>query len=93
MKRAFTNPLSPQEEHPHTELKHLQEIDDLITLINDGRWHAIEEILNKTQLAKPKTEEILHFLADYNFILLNDEHKKAKITLSLQKFLKGREAA
>ena len=93
MKRAFTNPLSPQEEQPHTELKQLQEIDDLITLINDGRWHPIEEILNKTQLAKPKTEEILHFLTDYNFILLNDEHKKAKITLSLQKFLKGREAA
>ena len=93
MKRAFTTPLSPPEESHHQELEHLQEIDDLITLINDGRWHPIEEIVNKTQLAKPKTEEILHFLTDYNFILLDDEHKKAKITLSLQKFLKGREVA
>jgi len=69
-------------------LQPLQEINEVVDLIKNGQWHTLEDIANKVELPKPKTNKILEFLANYNFINLDSEHKKAKVTLSLMKFLK-----
>ena len=66
----------------------LQEIDEVMDIIKNGQWHTLEDIINKTKLPKPKTNKILEFLANYNFIDLDSKHKKVKVTHSLMKFLK-----
>jgi len=89
MKGRFTNSLSPYANvwFPK-ELQPLQEINEVVGLIKDGQWHTLENIINKAKLPKLKTHKILEFLANYNFINLDSEHEKAKVTPSLMKFLK-----
>jgi len=60
----------------------------VIDLIKNGQWHTLEDITNKAKLPKLKTDKILEFLADYNFIDLDSGHGKVKVTSSLMKFLK-----
>jgi hypothetical protein len=69
-------------------LEPLQEIDEVVDIIKNGEWHTLEDIITKAKLPELKTNKILEFLADYNFIDLDSEHKKAKITHPLMKFLK-----
>jgi len=66
----------------------LQEIDEVVGLIEDGQWHAVEDIISKAKLSKLKTNKILEFLANYNFIHLDSEHKKVKANPPLTEFLK-----
>lgn len=66
----------------------LQEIEEVISLIKNGQWHTLEDIINKAKLPQPKTKEILQFLADHNFIDLDNEQRRTKVTMSLAKFLK-----
>jgi len=69
-------------------LQPLQEINEVVDIIKNGQWHTLKDITNKAKLPKPKTNRILEFLANYNFIHLDSRHKKVKVTLSLMKFLK-----
>jgi len=68
-------------------LPSLQEINEVVGLIKDGQWHTVKDIINKAKLPKLKTNKILEFLANYNFIGLDSEHEKAKVSPSLTKFL------
>jgi len=90
MKGRFTNSLSPYakiQDFPK-ELQPLQEITEVVGLIEDGQWHTLKDIINKAKLPKLKTNKILEFLANYNFINLDSEHEEAKVSPSLMKFLK-----
>jgi len=69
-------------------LQPLQEINEVVDIIKNGQWHTLKDIINKAKLPKPKTHKILEFLANYNFIHLDSEHEKAKVSPSLMKFLK-----
>ena len=60
----------------------------MVDILKNGQWHTLEDITNKAKLPKLKTNKILEFLADYNFINLDSEHEKAKVTPSLMEFLK-----
>ena len=62
-------------------------VDDVLWFVKDGKWHNIQEIKEKTGLSKTKTELVLGFLGEYNFIQLSKEHTKAKIQKSTQNFI------
>ena len=70
------------------ELVVLQEIEEIMRLIKDGQWHTLEDIERQSKLPKFKTSKIVEFLANYHFIDLNSKHQKARVTPSLEKFLK-----
>ena len=65
----------------------MKEIDEIVALINNGQWHPLEEIINKSKLQKAKANKILQFLTDFNFITVDSKKKKARTTRSLLKFL------
>ncbi|MDH5450228.1 MAG: hypothetical protein OEX77_04900 [Candidatus Bathyarchaeota archaeon] len=65
-----------------------ERIDEILTLLQDGRWHSITEITEKTQLHQTKIELVTSFLEKYDFIRLNKTQQKAKLTLSLHRFIK-----
>ena len=66
----------------------LSPIDQTVELLRNGEWHEIEEIANRTKLIKFKLELIVNFLVEYNFIELDDEGEKIRLTPSSLSFLK-----
>ena len=65
---------------------HLQ-IDHVIELLKDGKWHEIKEISQKSKLHEFKIEILTDFLADYSFLELNKKEKKAKLSKVFVDFL------
>jgi len=66
----------------------LTEVNDILELLENGRWRDLKEIGKKTQLQDLDITSVTKFLAQYNFINLDKEGKKAKLDSSTQDFLK-----
>jgi len=66
----------------------LPKVDDILKLLENGKWHDLKEIEKKTQLQDLNIVSVTKFLAKYNFIKLDKEGKKAKLDPSTQDFLK-----
>jgi predicted transcriptional regulator len=66
----------------------LLEIDRVLELLAmDRAWHSINELAEKTGLQAEEITEVVEFLATHEFILLNDQGKRAKIEDSTNRFL------
>ena len=63
-------------------------LDDILKLLEDGRWHDLNEIRKKIELHDLKVKSLTKFLAQYNFIKLDKDGKKARLDPSIQDFLK-----
>ena len=63
-------------------------IDEILWLLEDGEWHALKEIKKKVALPPIKTKIAVNFLGEYNFILLNEKTKRARLQPSTLKFIK-----
>ena len=66
----------------------MPKLDDILELLENGKWHDLKEIKKKTQLYDFDITSIAKFLAQYNFIKLDKEGKKAKLDSSAQDFFK-----
>ena len=66
----------------------LPRVDDILKLLENGDWHDLREIGEKIQLPNIDTASVTDFLAQYDFIKLDKERKKAKLDSSTQVFLK-----
>ena len=66
----------------------MPEVDDILRLLKNGKWHDLKEIGKRIQLQDLDVASITKFLAQYNFIKLDKEGKKAKLDSSTQDFLK-----
>jgi hypothetical protein len=67
--------------------KSMTTIDNILSLLKDGKWHNREEITEKIGLSETKTELALNFLREYNFIRFSNDIKKAKLEPSTQRFI------
>jgi DNA-binding IclR family transcriptional regulator len=65
-----------------------EKIDKILTLLQDGEWHPIREITQKTKLNQTKIQLITNFLTRYNLIKLNKAQQEAKLTPPTHKFIK-----
>ena len=63
-------------------------IDEILELLEDGKWHDIKEAIKKSNLQEFKVEMIYGFLAEYAFIDFNKEQQKAKLTPTTLKFIR-----
>jgi hypothetical protein len=66
----------------------LPTVDDILKLLEDGRWHDLNEIRKKIELHDLKVKSLTKFLAQYDFIKLDKDGKKAKLGSSIQDFIK-----
>ncbi len=66
----------------------LPKIDGILKLLENGEWHDLKEIGKAIQLQDSDLASIMKFLAQYDFIKLDKEGKKAKLDSSTQGFLK-----
>jgi DNA-binding IclR family transcriptional regulator len=59
----------------------------VLEILNDGKWHALEEIQQKAGLSESQSLYITEFLKEYEFVILDEEKKKAKLNREAKKFL------
>lgn len=63
-------------------------IDQILLLLKDGNWHKLEEIMQIVSLSQDKTEKIVSFLNEYEFVDLRDNSKEVKIQSTIREFIK-----
>ena len=61
-------------------------IDEILWLLKDGEWHALEEIAEKAEIPKFKAEMVVSFLVEYDFIQINKHLQKVKLKQSIIEF-------
>jgi len=66
----------------------LPTVNDILKLLEDGRWHDLNELGKKVELHDLKVKSLAKFLAQYNFIKLDKDGKKVKLDPSIKGFLK-----
>jgi DNA-binding IclR family transcriptional regulator len=66
----------------------LIEIDQVVDVLKNGEWHTLEEVINRSKLTESMVERIVKFLVEYDFINLNQNYQKVKVTPSLLMFFK-----
>lgn len=62
--------------------------EDILKMLEDGKWHDLNEIREKTQLNDLKVKNVTKFLAQHNFIKLDEGEQKIKLDPSTRHFLK-----
>lgn len=62
-------------------------VDEILLLLKDGEWHNLNEITEKSILPPSKAELIVTFLAEYNFVELNEDNKQVRLQSLLVEFL------
>ena len=65
----------------------MPKVDDILKLLENGKWHDLKEMEKKTQLHDLEIMGITKFLAQFNFIKLDKTGRKAKLDPSTQDFL------
>ena len=63
-------------------------VDAILELLVNGEWHDLKEIEMKAQLQDLDIASVTKFLAQYNFIKLDKEGRKARLDSSARNFLK-----
>jgi len=66
----------------------LPQIDTILDVLIDGKWHDLKKISEETQLQEFKVEMVANFLAEYDFIELNKKDQKTRLTPPLLNFLR-----
>jgi hypothetical protein len=59
----------------------------VLEILNDGKWHDLEEIQQKVGINESQGLYITEFLEEYEFIIFDEEKKKAKLNREAKKFL------
>jgi len=62
--------------------------ETILELLENGKWHYLKEIEEKTHLNNSKVEMVTKFLATYNFVKLDKAKQKVKIDPPTNRFLK-----
>lgn len=62
-------------------------VDDILVWLRDGKWHSLSEVVEKFRLSEFKAERVMSFLAEYRFIQLDRERRKARLTPPTLSFL------
>ena len=62
-------------------------IDKIFEILDNGNWHKLTEVAEKTGTQKSKVELISSFLANYNFLEFDKKTERIRLSNQLQIFL------
>ena len=62
--------------------------ETILQLLENGKWHYLKDITEKTCLPRFKVENVTKFLAKYNFVKLDEAEQKVKIDPPTNRFFK-----
>lgn len=59
----------------------------ILDILEDGEWHNLKEIQQKTILDRNKIQKIIGFLREYSFIIVNEAKEKIRSDEDFQELL------
>ena len=62
--------------------------ETILSVLENGKWHSLKDIIEKTCLPSFKVENVTKFLAQYNFVTLDEAEQKIKLDPPTNRFLK-----
>jgi DNA-binding IclR family transcriptional regulator len=62
--------------------------ETILRLLENGKWHYLKDIEKETHLNSIKVENVTKFLANYNFVELDEAEQKVKLDPPTSRFLK-----
>lgn len=62
-------------------------IAEVLRILDDGRWHSIDEIEHKAKLNSSQSKKITEFLNRYDFVTVNDDRNRVKLKEAARRFL------
>ena len=66
----------------------LHVVNVILDFLEDGKWHSLTEMSDKSGLHEFKLEIVTNFLAEYDFIKLDKTKQKVRLAVSVVDFLK-----
>ncbi len=63
-------------------------VNAVLNLLEDGKWHSLTQIANRSGLHEFKLEIVTNFLAEYDFAEVNKANRQVRLTMSVVDFLK-----
>jgi predicted transcriptional regulator len=64
-----------------------QDVDKLLDVLKDGKWHSIEQIVQKTGIEEYKAKLVISFLEQFHFVHTDKKTGKIKLTALTKQFL------
>jgi hypothetical protein len=61
--------------------------ETILWLLENGKWHNLSDIEEKTQLSGHKVKNVTNFLAEYNLVKLDKTGHKVKLDSPTRRFL------
>ena len=58
-----------------------------LEILEDGKWHGIDELLKSLSLSQSKLRELTSFLNAYSFLKFDEKHGRVKINSDFRKLL------
>lgn len=58
-----------------------------LEVLIDGKWHALKEIKEKTELSKNQIQQVVEFLERYGFVSVDKMAGKIRLDKNVEKFL------
>jgi DNA-binding IclR family transcriptional regulator len=62
-------------------------IAQVLEVLEDGKWHKLEEISERTKLNEGQTLQIVSFLEEYEFVTSKEKRKMVKVREAVREFL------
>jgi len=59
----------------------------ILELLNDGKWHSLDEVGRKMELKENEVQQIIEFLKEYNFIILKETREAVRIEKAARRLL------
>jgi len=63
-------------------------IDRIFEILDNGDWHDLTEVAEKTGTQKSRVELISSFLANYDFLEFDKKTERVRLSNQLQSFLR-----
>ncbi len=58
----------------------MKPLDEILELLKDSQWHSLDEIRAQVSLSEDKLKEIIRFLEEQEFISIDKNKMRAKIS-------------
>jgi len=62
-------------------------VERLLTLLEDGQWHLIDDVAHQLAWSEPKTLQLVRFLADHGMVSYRTRDRSVKLDSALLQIL------
>lgn len=59
----------------------------ILEILQDGKWHTLEEIRERTELEEKKIQQVMDFLGKYCFVMIDKTRKRVMLDRAFEDFL------